>query len=270
MLRTREQGAARPETGHARRFARVAVSSTLAVGLIGAGTIATTAAAAPASAATHKTIHKVKATDHLRVPDKSFKRGTTHKVSVTSKAHGKATRGKVYFWVSGHRVRIATLKHGKATYHLSKHLHLGHHRVRATIHPSSNTVKRATTYTKVHVYRYSSRVVAKAVKYTGVHYRYGGTTPHGFDCSGFTQYVYSHEHVKSLPRTSSAQRHAGHVVSKRHAKSGDLVYTPGHVAIYVGGDKIIDAPRPGKSIHVRKMWHTSWTYIHVSHKANTI
>jgi cell wall-associated NlpC family hydrolase len=76
--------------------------------------------------------------------------------------------------------------------------------------------------------------------------------------------------VKTLPRTSSGQRHAGKVVSKKHAKPGDLVYTPGHVAIYVGRSKIIDAPRPGKSIHVRSMWKASWTFIHVKAKANTI
>jgi cell wall-associated NlpC family hydrolase len=268
MLRTREPGAVRPESSHARRFARAAATTTLLAGLVGGGLVATgatTASAAPA---------KPKATVTLKVSDKSFKKGARPLITTTSKTKGKATAGKAYFYVSGRLVKVATLHHGKASYRLSskvsKKLSAAHHRVRATIHPSSSAVRGNTKYTTVLVHKYSSRVVEKAVRYTGVRYRYGGTSPRGFDCSGFTSYVYKHEHVKKLPRTSSGQRHAGKVVSKRHAKPGDLVYTPGHVAIYVGGNKIIDAPRPGKSIHVRSMWHASWTFIHVSAKANSI
>lgn len=268
MLRTREQGAARPEGGRARRFGRAVTTTGLLVGLLGGGLVAV-GAATPAAAAT--TVHKATPTESLRISDKSYYKKKPPVVKVVSKTRGKATTGKVYFRVSGKLVAVRTLKHGKAIYRLSKGLKVGHHRVRATIHPSTpRTVKSRTKYTTVLTHKYSSRVVEKAVKYTGTRYVYGGSSPRGFDCSGFTKYVYSHTKVKSLPRTSSGQRHAGHVVSKRHAKPGDLVYTPGHVAIYVGGSKIIDAPRPGKSIHVRSMWRASWTFIHVKAKANTI
>ncbi|HWK91423.1 MAG TPA: C40 family peptidase [Luteimicrobium sp.] len=271
MLRTREQGAARPEGGRPRRFGRVATTTGLLVGLVGGGLVATAAATPAAAATTTQVVHKSTPTLSLKISDKSYYKNKPPVVKVTSKTRGKATTGKVYFRVSGKLVAIRTLKSGKATYRLSKHLKPGHHRVRATIHPAHpSTVKSRTKYTTVQTHKYSSRVVEKAVKYTGTRYVYGGSSPRGFDCSGFTKYVYSHTKVKSLPRTSSGQRHAGKVVSKKHAKPGDLVYTPGHVGIYVGGSKIIDAPRPGKSIHVRSMWKASWTFIHVKAKANTI
>ncbi|MGC5165813.1 C40 family peptidase [Luteimicrobium sp. DT211] len=270
MLRTREQGAVRPERGRVRRFGRVATTTGLLVGLLGGGLVAV-GAATPAAAATKTAVSKSTPTLSLKISDKSYYKGKPPVVKVTSKTRGKATTGKVYIRVSGKLVAIRTLKHGTVTYRLSKHLKVGHHRVRATIHPAHpSTVKTRTKYTTVATHRYSSRVVEKAVKYSGTRYVYGGSSPRGFDCSGFTKYVYSHTNVKSLPRTSSGQRHAGKVVSKKHAKPGDLVYTPGHVGIYVGGSKIIDAPRPGKSIHVRKMWSASWTFIHVKAKANSI
>lgn len=278
MLRTPVLGAARPQAGPARRLARAAVCSTLLAGLVGGGV--TLAAAAPAGAATTTVAAKAaakpaakktaKATVTLKVSDTSYAKGSRPTVTTTSKTSGKATQGKAYFYVSGTLVKVATLKNGKATYRLSPKLKVGKHRVRATIHPSSSSVKGATKYTTVTVHTYGSRIVEKAVKYTGVRYVYGGSTPRGFDCSGFTSYVYKHAGVKTLPRSSAAQRHVGKVVSKKKAKPGDLVYTPGHVGIYVGGNKIIDAPRPGKSIKVRSMWKASWTFVHVSSKANTI
>ena len=91
-------------------------------------------------------------------------------------------------------------------------------------------------------------------------YRWGGTTPDGFDCSGFTSYVYAQLGV-SLPRTAEAQRAAGTVVSRADAQPGDLIVSPGHIGIYAGGDTQIDSPRPGKTIQFRAIWQTSPTFI---------
>lgn len=91
-------------------------------------------------------------------------------------------------------------------------------------------------------------VVAYAKQFIGVKYKYGGTSPSaGFDCSGFTSYVYKHFGI-SLPRTSGGQSGAGKAVSRANMKAGDLAIYNGHVAIYVGGGKVIHAPRPGKSV----------------------
>jgi cell wall-associated NlpC family hydrolase len=107
-----------------------------------------------------------------------------------------------------------------------------------------------------------SSVISVASRYVGVPYVSGGSTPSGFDCSGFTQYVFAQVGV-SLPRSSSDQRYAGTVVSRADAQPGDLIWTPGHIAIYAGGNTQIDAPRPGKTIQFRSIWQSNPTFIRV-------
>lgn len=88
-----------------------------------------------------------------------------------------------------------------------------------------------------------SSVVGIARQYAGSAYRYGGTTPAGFDCSGFTSYVFAQVGV-SLPRSSAAQRGAGVVVPASQAQPGDLLWWPGHVGIYTGNGQHIAARNP--------------------------
>ncbi len=92
-------------------------------------------------------------------------------------------------------------------------------------------------------------VLGIAKQYIGTPYRWGGTTPSGFDCSGFTSYVYRQLGV-SLPRTSFSQSRAGTTVSRSELQPGDLVYGPGHVGIYVGNGSYIHAPSPGQSVKI--------------------
>ncbi len=105
-------------------------------------------------------------------------------------------------------------------------------------------------------------VLEVAARYVGTPYVSGGTTPAGFDCSGFVSYVYAQLGI-SLPRTSSAIKAAGTVVSAAEAQPGDLIWTPGHISIYAGGDQQIDAPRPGKTVQFRGIWQSNPTFIRV-------
>jgi cell wall-associated NlpC family hydrolase len=106
-------------------------------------------------------------------------------------------------------------------------------------------------------------VLEVAARYVGVPYRSGGTSPIGFDCSGFVQYVYAQLGV-SLPRSSSAYRSIGTVVSRADAQPGDIIWSPGHVAIYAGGNMQIDSPRPGKTIQFRAIWQSNPVFIRVT------
>lgn len=111
-------------------------------------------------------------------------------------------------------------------------------------------VKPVTTRGKIVLSGNATGVAGIAMKYLGTPYVYGGTSPSGFDCSGFTQYVYRQAGV-SLPRTSGAQSRAGQYVSLSSIKSGDLLYGPGHVGIYLGNGQYIHAPVPGQSVRIQ-------------------
>ena len=96
-----------------------------------------------------------------------------------------------------------------------------------------------------------SGVVSYASQFQGVPYVYGGTSPSGFDCSGFVQFVYA-QFGLGLPRVDADQRvwaqSNGTQVS--NPEPGDFMWRPGHVGIYVGNGLMIHAPRPGKSVEI--------------------
>ena len=86
-----------------------------------------------------------------------------------------------------------------------------------------------------------SDVVNYAMQFVGKPYVWGGKDPNtGADCSGFTCYVYAHFGI-SIPSFSGAQRSCGQEVSYANAQAGDLICYAGHVAIYMGGGKIVHA-----------------------------
>ncbi len=90
------------------------------------------------------------------------------------------------------------------------------------------------------------RLISSSFQYVGVPYWFGGTTPRGFDCSGFTRYVFSQVGI-NLPRMADGQFSVGRPVSTEKLRPGDLVffetYEPGpsHVGIYIGNSQFISA-----------------------------
>jgi cell wall-associated NlpC family hydrolase len=92
-------------------------------------------------------------------------------------------------------------------------------------------------------------VLAAAHKQLGKPYRWAAVGPNAFDCSGFTMYVWQKAGV-SLPHNSGAQRGATKAVSLDKMKPGDLIFSSGHVGLYIGKGKMIHAPRSGRHVEI--------------------
>jgi peptidoglycan DL-endopeptidase CwlO len=103
-------------------------------------------------------------------------------------------------------------------------------------------------------------VVGIAMRYLGIPYVYGGSSPSGFDCSGFVMYVYSQVGV-SLPHNAAAQYGHGTPVDRSQLQPGDLVFFNGlgHNGIYVGGGSFIHSPHTGDVVKISSLsgWYDS-------------
>ena len=107
-------------------------------------------------------------------------------------------------------------------------------------------------------------IVKTAEKYIGVRYKFGGSDPSGFDCSGYSSYVYKQIGI-DLPHSAQQQYANGKRIGIKKAKPGDLVFFRitgwkiSHVAIYLGDYKFIHAPSRGKNVSVddirKDYWH---------------
>lgn len=104
-------------------------------------------------------------------------------------------------------------------------------------------------------------LISKAKSYVGTPYKWGGSGPLGFDCSGFTQYVYKSFGIE-LPRVSYQQATYGKRVGLDQLRPGDLVAWDNssrnngadHIAIYIGNGQVIHAPKPGDSVKISPLF----------------
>ena len=122
--------------------------------------------------------------------------------------------------------------------------------------PESSETKKLPTHTTSSALSLRSAIRTTSKKYIGVRYVHGGTSPKGFDCSGFTQYVFK-QHGYKLGRTVVAQLDAGVIIAKEDLQCGDLVFfenTTGsgrfasHIGIYIGNGQLIHAGSKGITI----------------------
>ena len=109
----------------------------------------------------------------------------------------------------------------------------------------------------------STSVTATALSLRGIPYVWGGATPKGFDCSGFTRYVYA-QHGISLPRTAERQYRTGAAVAARNLRPGDLVFFstiapgPSHVGLAIGDGRFVHAPSERGEVRVESLGARYW------------
>ena len=109
----------------------------------------------------------------------------------------------------------------------------------------------------------ADRAAASATKMVGKPYRYGGTSPAGFDCSGLIAFSYQQAGV-SLPRSTAEQRRASQRVKFAELKRGDLLFfdergrKASHVGIYLGERRFVHAPSSGKSVRNDTLDNPYW------------
>lgn len=114
--------------------------------------------------------------------------------------------------------------------------------------------------------RPSTTVLSRAVNVLGTPYRWGGSSPSkGFDCSGLVRYAFNDVAAVDLPRTSNAMASGhGQKVERKDLKPGDLLFfniksrKVNHVAIYLGEDRFIHAPRRGKAVTIDTLKKPYW------------
>ena len=182
-----------------------------------------------------RTVAQTSKATSTRTVAQTSKTAPAKRVAQTSKAAPTRTVAQTYKVASTRTVAPQTCKAAPA-----KHQNKSKSSSQVTSRGSSTT---SST-------RGSQNVVNYAEKFIGNRYVFGGMSPSGFDCSGFTSYVYKSFGI-NLPRTASGQAGVGQPVSESNLAPGDLVlfetYEKGisHVGIYVGNRQFIDASNKG-------------------------
>ena len=245
------------------RSAALAVLALLATVLAGLGL------AGPASAATSSvhgsTDHATQLDSHVHVDGWAF--DTAYPRSEVL----------VQLWVDGHYVRTGVTAYRNDRLNRRYHISGNHAFAFDVAYP-----RRAGKVTVIVVsparyriadarvvpgsYPAGERIMMQAKRYVGYPYVEGGSRPSpGFDCSGFTQYVYATAHVANLIHNAEAQRRQARAISRAAARPGDLVFylsggTAYHVAIYAGNGMQYAAATPRDGVRYQPIWSSAVTF----------
>ena len=256
----------------AHRPRRVLVALGLAAALTTGGIVAATpeASAAPVGTVAAKAATKPKPSVRVSTSKRTVVRNDSSarpKFTVVAKRSGKAIPARAKLVINGKAVATRTMHHGKISFHPSRSRYkTGTNKVRITVYPSSSSLAAKARTVSIKGKKKETRaqkIVRVAKAQVGDRYKYGASGPSSFDCSGLTKYVYKKATGKTLPRSSSAQKAKGKVVSRKNARPGDLIWTPGHVAIYIGNGTQVEAARPGVGVVKRHIWQSNPRFVRI-------
>ena len=131
---------------------------------------------------------------------------------------------------------------------------------------SESTASRSGERAEIPASASGSAVASIAMRYLGVPYVVGGASPSGFDCSGFVSYVYAQLGI-DLPHQSRAILNSSHTtqISRSEARAGDLIWSPGHISIYLGDGQQVETGRGlGRKVGVHSIWQSNPVFLRVS------
>jgi cell wall-associated NlpC family hydrolase len=107
--------------------------------------------------------------------------------------------------------------------------------------------------------RTADRAATLALRMVGTPYRWGGAAPGGFDCSGLVRWAYLQVGL-DLPHNTHALYEVGQIVPRNELQTGDLLFFTGlgHMGLYLGGGKMVHAPRSGKWVEMVDLSETNY------------